>query len=208
MVSFCDIRLSQLTEHTKKYGQYGIGLKKEWAIKNGLNPVSYINHNCTMFSYYDDRLREMNKELRELRSDADRDDYLIEKSKYRDLINVMRYMKNYEGELYRKDELKQKNYRFANECEWRYVPDINTKIIPIKIIRESFDNWKELANEKMWNHPESKLTFEYSDIKYIFVRSERMAGRLIKDLKELVNEDEYPLLVSKIFISRQVFDDL
>lgn len=28
MVSFCDIRLSQLDEHTQKYGEFGFGLTK------------------------------------------------------------------------------------------------------------------------------------------------------------------------------------
>jgi len=40
MVSFCDLRLSQLKDHMDKYGNFGIGLTKEWANRNGLNSLT------------------------------------------------------------------------------------------------------------------------------------------------------------------------
>jgi hypothetical protein len=41
MVSFCDLRLSELRQHMAQYNQYGIGLTKEWAYRQGLNPVYF-----------------------------------------------------------------------------------------------------------------------------------------------------------------------
>jgi len=38
MVSFCNLRLSELPVHMKKYGRYGIRMSKEWAMRQGLNP--------------------------------------------------------------------------------------------------------------------------------------------------------------------------
>jgi len=42
MVTFCDIPLTKSFEHVVKYGGYGIGLSKDWGIRNQLNPVTYI----------------------------------------------------------------------------------------------------------------------------------------------------------------------
>lgn len=211
MVSFCDIRLSQLNEHTKKYGQYGLGMSKKWAIESGLNPVNYLNHNCTVFSYFNARCQQMNRALRRIsmKDGKTSDLYQIELKKYRDIINVMRYMKNYEAPLVRKGVMVNDNYRFANESEWRYIPDIRTDIVPIKIILDEIDpDWKFKANLEIEKHKEAFLSFDYSHIKYIFVKNERMARNMIKFIMSTFEDSDSPQLISKIFISSQVFDDL
>ncbi|WP_407263745.1 abortive infection system antitoxin AbiGi family protein, partial [Klebsiella quasipneumoniae] len=134
MVSFCDIRLSQLNEHITKYGRYGIALNKGWAISNGLNPVSYISKDCSMFGRLDARLRELRSSMKHIKSEGAFEEYKMALEQYNDFINTMRYMKNYEGNLIRNKKPLIKNYRFANEHEWRYIPDVDSDIIPIKKI--------------------------------------------------------------------------
>ncbi|MBK9465826.1 MAG: hypothetical protein IPN56_13800 [Chitinophagaceae bacterium] len=43
MVSFSDLRLSELKDNIGTYGKFGIGMTKEWAINKGLNPVMYAS---------------------------------------------------------------------------------------------------------------------------------------------------------------------
>jgi len=202
MVSFCDIRLSNLYEHMEKYGYYGIGLRKSWAINNGLNPVSYLNQKCSMFTYFDEQLREMSEELLDIKP---LDEYKIAKSKYRNLLNVMRYMKNYEGELKRKNIYK-KNYRYANESEWRYVPDISTNnVIPVKLIKENEPNWKDKANKHLSMSSSSRLGFDIKDIKYILIPGRSDTYDFIEHLADDKNKIE---IISKIFDSSQIYKDL
>jgi hypothetical protein len=42
MVSFCDIPITRLHDHTKFYGCYGIGLWREQLIPTGVSPVTYV----------------------------------------------------------------------------------------------------------------------------------------------------------------------
>lgn len=68
MICFCDIPLSQIRLHVKRYGCYGIGLKKEWGINNGINPVLYLEKNSFLsyeiFQLLIDLLRRANQDLK------------------------------------------------------------------------------------------------------------------------------------------------
>jgi hypothetical protein len=43
MVCFCDLPLSLIRKHLKAYGNYGIGLDKQWGVKEGVAPVIYTH---------------------------------------------------------------------------------------------------------------------------------------------------------------------
>ncbi|HRH95278.1 MAG TPA: abortive infection system antitoxin AbiGi family protein [Prosthecobacter sp.] len=44
-ICFCDLPLSQSQDHRRQYGEYGIGMTKEWAMEQGISPVRYYHSN-------------------------------------------------------------------------------------------------------------------------------------------------------------------
>lgn len=192
MVSFCNIRLSLLSEHTQKYGSYGIGLTYEWITRNNLNPVFYVSRDSNVFLQLDEQIRNIKEDL------------AITKESYNSLSNILRYIKNHTGPLIR-DNKKRNNYCFADEMEWRFVPEINNNISPI-VLQKNIDTKekKEKLNDKI-KHIHLKFTID--DIKYIMLKNEK---DLIPFLENLRSQgcDVNAKLISKIFYTSQIEDDL
>ena len=170
MVSFCDIPLSQIKEHISSYGCYGIGLTKDWAIKNRLNPVLYVEPGSDLSAglvapvqwYANIEDPKMSDELRAVGESG---------------INVMRYVKSYEGPLIRKGTVVQEKYRFSDEREWRYVP-------PMEDVTHDFhDGDEELPPEALDWVSQFRLEFEPNDIKYIIISDDDEIGEFINHLE-------------------------
>lgn len=111
MISFCDIPLSDSEQHFDAYGKYGIGLTKNWAVRNGVNPVLYIDHN----SLFAKSLYKLIKERRKKGTN-------ITLNQSNQILQIKAYAKNYSGHLKRK-LVDNPNYKFYDEREWRLVPD-------------------------------------------------------------------------------------
>lgn len=81
-------------------------------------------------------------------------------------LNVVRYCKNVKGDLERGGDVV-KNYRFSDECEWRYVPGVDKQ--PIFVSQRIYENesLRKKAN-KMAN--KIILKFGVKDIRYIIVK--------------------------------------
>lgn len=61
MVCFCDIPISRISEHTAFYGGYGLGMTKEWGLKNGLQPLLYASRGGklnTLVKFLDDSTKD------------------------------------------------------------------------------------------------------------------------------------------------------
>jgi len=197
MVSFCDIPLSEIKNHIKSYGEYGIGLKKVWAKRKGLNPVLYLDSNSTLGG-------DFLNAAKEILSGKKFSTYTETETAIGDLL---RYMKNYEGELLR-DGLTISDYRFSDEREWRYVP--NRKVASMAIGLKEYDTVekKEKANSLLGT---LSLGFEPNDIAYIIIKNESEISEFIQSLEDAKGK-KYPFhdvkrLTTRIITTDQILND-
>lgn len=207
MTSFCDIPLTDYKKHFKRqssnnlgyYGDYGIGLAKEWARNKGLNPVLYIDYNSFVGTALRKSIESYVKGINVPVVDVNNfqgDDFAL----------FSCYAKNYQGDLYRGGKLARKSYCYYDEREWRYVPttsDIgNNKVI---LDGEIYESDKDKFNSLIDSY---RLPFTLNDISYIIVKESSEIVPLTLELKNKAsNEEELHLLISKIITSEQIIDD-
>ena len=207
MVSFCDVKLHDIKSHIKNYGSYGIGLTKEWANRNGLNPVLYINKQCELIGNLMLALNNLYVRLDQI-SDTERADNMI--GHYNNLLNLYRYIKNYEGPLKRRGKLVSNNYRFADEKEWRYVPPLKSRdVFPFLPIAEIDTRSKKATRNKAIEH--HRLRFEPDDIRYLIVKDDNDIVDLLHHLrtvKSRFDESIIQRLSTRIFTTYQINHDI
>ena len=199
MISFCDIPLSKIKDHIDKYGEYGIGLTKEWAIKNKLNPVVYIESDSHLS-------KSINTIFRKCLINADMSTWGDEEKSIADII---RYVKNYQKDLARKGRTLN-DYRFSDEREWRFVPPFNEKCTML-LVKEELDSSSKKKKENL-TIQDLKLKFEPNDIKYIFVKSDEDIHDLIKIINAVTwsnfTGQDIERLKTRIFTTAQIKSDV
>lgn len=147
MISFCDIPLSQAKEHIGKYGSYGIGLSKDKAQLENINPVLYLDSSSLLSNSLKDGL--IQNELTPIHY-LNKNESLLQETNY-----LLGYIKNHKGVLKRRGKLINKNYKFIDEREWRIVP-LPKDNIPILQIDDSMQEtevkrFKEVLNNNIFN---------------------------------------------------------
>ena len=177
MVCFCDTPLSLVEKHMEIYGPYGIGLSKDWGIRNRLNPVFYINNGSTVHENLIVPIQNLC--IKEVQI---KDEYLS--NIIQDLVFIYRYMKPYEPARgsYERNGRKYCDYLYYDEKEWRYVP-IN--IEPDQKV--SFEPTKlelKTANINLARHP---LKFDVRDINFIIIDEEGDTDDIITSFRNSSN---------------------
>lgn len=230
MICFCDIPLSNIRNHVEVYGEYAIGLTKEWGKKNDISPVMYFWDNSisvrvikSCFNSIDECLAKSNKHLqKEHYSDSiqksKKDDLIISFSEeigaiHNGLIEVMGFTKQYSGKFLRNGKEYQ-NICFYNEREWRYVPDILSfpPEIPTFMTKGQYLDLEQKRAENAKLEVDSlSLKFTPSDIKYIILSKEDEILPMIKKIEAIKSQKYSPedveLLKTRIISMEQILQD-
>lgn len=167
MSCFCDIPLSRITEHTDFYGSYGLGITRDFAMKNGFSPVIYIMKD----GYMDGHLRSIYYLVYDAAEEGKKDG-AIEIS-----LKLLRHIKPIEGKMNVAGKTVEKEFYVENE--WRYVPeDASPMTLDVYENKEQRDKHNQYAEKY-------GLTVTPSDIKYIFVKNDAD----IPGLVNFINDD-------------------
>lgn len=197
MISFCDIPLSESKQHFRAYGKYGIGLSKQWAVANGVNPVVYIDEN----SLIGESIYELIEERRKNRTN-------LTKKQKREILQIKSYAKNYSGHLKRKG-VDMRDYKFYDEREWRLVPD--KKTLNDNNFSISLNFYKKDKDKYNKNIDDCRIEFDISDVSYIIVKKTSEIPKMIeflkKEFKDKCMPNDLALLFSKICSTEQIKAD-
>lgn len=200
MICFCDINLHRLKEHVKFYGSYGVAFKKQWGMKNKIQPVHYINSDSELCKYLSDSFIYYLENVENLNIDDVNANFL--------LIYLM-HIKPYDGIMKRNGKSETKC--FEDECEWRYVPNIGDSYQQV-YVNEDGANLYNTVSDVLKEHEEFSLKFDYDDLKYIFVKNNDDLKKMILLISKLfdnnkINEDEKYFLISKIIVWDEQMED-
>ena len=191
MKCFCDINLHQLKDHLEWYGYYGIAFNKECGMRQKIQPVQYINDDSYLAT---DFSIAFNQAIgHELPSGTDK--YL---RNY--IIHELLYYKPYSGCVPSHPRIEK---CFTDESEWRYIPNITIPGIP-RVIRDKEllkEGFLILASKALQEEVSASLKFEYSDIKYIVIKTQDDFDELIEVISKCnLNQQEKYALTSKILV--------
>ena len=199
MVCFCDIPLSRITEHVQFYGEYGIGMTREWAERSGLNPVLYVSPKNNLINSF----RDLNAHLRKVKVEDGEPDSRVP------LRFVFAFSKPTIGNMIRGGNTIE--VKFYQESEWRYVPQAPQAVLNPFLKKDQFENAALLEHCNQDTKTNCSLPFSPSDVRYIFVKTDDDIPGLVtfidSQLGHLAGNDQKKLM-SKIVSLESLREDL
>lgn len=194
MKCFCDINLHKMRNHLDWYGGYGIAFSKEWGLKNGIQPLQYINPNSKLRIDYSESFNVA------IGADLLEKPFDVLKNM---LLHELMYLKPYSGPMNHKTTNEIREKCFTDECEWRYVPDVSNLNMPQAIIdiRQQDSTVLNRLSDALDGKKECSLPFEFDDIKYIILLNNSDFYKFLREIKSMkLVQNVRDKLISKIII--------
>lgn len=189
MISFCDIPLSKTDSFIERYGNYAIGLTKEWADKKRINPILYAKDDNILTSlsfyksvemHYRDELKKYGENLYEISFD-------LSPGPKPQIASFFNYHNTHKANVsihgmvkkYYDDVKDQRNY---DENEWRYLVE-DTNDTPWFWSKEVYKKWR---GDKNTSKPsptkalkDKKLEFSVKDIAFVLIKEESEIPQIV-----------------------------
>ena len=178
MTSFCDIPLTRITNFTKRYNEYAIGLSKEWGFKNNINPILYASNEEISRSFH--KIKSI-PNLLNSNTNNSIPNQISSFSARTSVTYLFGFTKKYE--IQRNGKV-QCNYE---ENEWRYiVPESlnNGNIAKWYWTESEYKNWRGSFKVK----PKSifpALEFDINDVNFIILKDESQIPRMIDYIEKI-----------------------
>lgn len=198
MVCFCDIPLSSISDHSEKYGKYAIGIKKSWAIEQGVTPILYVHEKSGFLA----QSRKIMNAFAEKKDKGDKQS----RDQFSQIMSMFFMMKPYEGT--QSINGRNRKVRFYDEREWRYISPIDGPKFNFLTLSEYNDEIeREVLNEY---NKQFGVTFNPDAINYLIVEKEDEIVPLMHELDYIKGEfphNSVQLLKSRILSMDRISED-
>jgi hypothetical protein len=193
MVCFCDIPLKAVKNHAYKYGNCAIGLKKDWAEKNGLNPVIYINPNSIVGDAFALIANSISQYKSSMIKGSEVEVFTLLGSAFKGFNHLSCFVKQFEqtkeeaidfmGNIFKLEKRK-----YYDEREWRYVP-IRNELGDVRYIpHEDYFDSNKLEQHNL-EIQKFTLQFEMDDISHIIYQEDYELTSIIQATGQRFNCD-------------------
>lgn len=201
MTSFCDLTIMQLSNdsvHRKNFGEFGIGLTKEWGIRKGVSPVMYVHKE----SQQTKRLYRLIKALKDFGIRTKNDETID--NIQQEMIDSFKYIKPYTGN-WQKGKRLRKKIIFYNEREWRYSPLLSEHAVLSGIIKENRNEIKKINADLK----KSLIKFEVKDVKFIVIKSKKNIPVVAKAINDMpgISDTQKNELITRIISFEEIRED-
>lgn len=188
LVCLCDLPLSLIRKHLEAYGPFGIGLTKQWGIKNRVTPVIYTHPRAPTLRPI---LRLTAKAL-----------HATGNTTASDAMLLATYTKPFVGAAWRNGKVQRK-VRFYDEREWRYVPVVQGYKSLLLSQVDYGDSIKKDQLHKLFRR-EYRLPIHPDDIQYLIVpytRDERNILELARCVRRFYKRERDRVLVTSTIMT-------